>query len=366
MERAHGGPPQVCGHLAQLQAAFNKVTIASYTLPDHELSLAPKEAQSDSIRNQSLAERLFASEAVKYFENTMDGTDIVHLHNVWEPLLVGCSRIATKNDVPYVITPHGMLDPWSMSQKRWKKKLAMQLGRREMIENAKFIHVLNRDEEAGIRQLGIKNRCEIVPNGVTLESIDPFLDPTPALTKFPDLAGKPFVLFLSRLHYKKGLDLLAEATGKFFKSQPDWQLVVAGPDDGMEKKFHDQIKTLGIENRVHMTGPIYGDLKYSLLAACEFFCLPSRQEGFSVAILEALAASKPVVISTGCHFEEVGKAGAGLVTSLDTDEISECFVQLAKSQQTRHEMGQKSRVLVETEYTWDAVVKLLQERYEAT
>ena len=133
----------------------------------------------------------------------------------------------------------------------------------------------------------------------------------------------------------------------------------------MEEKFRNQIETMGIGDRVLMTGPIYGSLKYSLLSACEFFCLPSRQEGFSVAILEALAASKPVVITTDCHFNEVGEVGAGFVTSLDSGEIADRFGQLAQSKETRQSMGRIARSLVEEKYTWSAVVEMLQELYES-
>ena len=365
MERSQGGPPQVCSHLARLQSKTNDVTIASYTSPEQDLSLVPEGLKADWLGRYGLAEKLFAKGATNFIERRIAAVDVVHIHNVWESVLLASSRAAEKNDTSFVITPHGMLDPWSMSQKSAKKNLALMLGRRQMLENAKFIHVLNSEEEEGIRKLGIKNRCEIVPNGVTLDSIDPYLDINDAIEEFPELKGRPFILFLSRLHFKKGLDILADASSKFFETHPDWQLVVAGPDDGMEEKFRNQIETMGIGDRVLMTGPIYGSLKYSLLSACEFFCLPSRQEGFSVAILEALAASKPVVITTDCHFNEVGEVGAGFVTSLDSGEIADRFGQLAQSKETRRSMGRIARSLVEEKYTWSAVVEMLQELYES-
>ena len=362
-----GGPPQVCAALLDGLSETCDCKIAYYQEDDQVEKIAFRDSiQHVPIRpGRKLPHALLGSESTKLLRDAIETVDVVHIHNVWEPVILAAAKISHKAKIPYVVTPHGMLDPWSLSQKSWKKKLALQLGRRWMLENAKFIHVLNSQEEAGIRKLGIKNRCKIVPNGVTLNSIDPHLDASDAMEKFPSLKGRPFALFLSRLHFKKGLDILADASNKFFETHPDWQLVVAGPDDGMEEKFRNQIETMGIGDRVLMTGPIYGSLKYSLLSACEFFCLPSRQEGFSVAILEALAASKPVVITTDCHFNEVGEVGAGFVTSLDSGEIADRFGQLAQSKETRRSMGRIARSLVEEKYTWSAVVEMLQELYES-
>ena len=109
---------------------------------------------------------------------------------------------------------------------------------------------------------------------------------------------------MSRLHHGKGLDLLADAFASVNAAKPDVQLVVAGPDRGAQGPFLERIHRLGLASRVHVVGPLYDDAKKSALRDCSAYCLPSRQEAFSIAILEAMAAGAPCVISRACNFPE--------------------------------------------------------------
>ena len=169
---------------------------------------------------------------------------------------------------------------------------------------------------------------------------------------------------MSRLHHGKGLDYVADAFAGFSNLVDNVDLVVAGPDHGEQALFEAKIKQLNLQKRVHMVGPLYGERKYAALRDAMCFLLPSRQEGFSMAITEAMAFGLPVVISESCHFPEVADSGAGIVTPLDTEAIQEALVDMATDENSRKQMGQIGKTLVFNKYTWDAIASNIVAEYE--
>ena len=163
------------------------------------------------------------------------------------------------------------------------------------------------------------------------------------------------MLFLSRLHSKKGLDVLADAFTELSRRRMDVHLVVAGPDEGAEGDFVRRVTAAGVAPRVHVVGPLYGRDKLAALVDATCFCLPSRQEGFSVAITEALACGIPVVISESCHFPEVAAAQAGSVVPLEPTAVAGALEAILGEPELRTRMGQAGASLVRAHYTWDAI-----------
>jgi glycosyltransferase involved in cell wall biosynthesis len=205
---------------------------------------------------------------------------------------------------------------------------------------------------------------EIIPNGIYPREFDPL----PALGQFyaayPALKEKPYILFLSRVHYKKGLDYLADAFAKVAPAHPDVQLVIAGPDEGAAEPFQQAIASFGLSDRVHILGPIYGQNRFTALVDCACFCLPSRQEGFSIAILEAMACGRPVVITDACHFPEVAKVGAGEVVPLDAGALAGAIGHILSDRPKAEQMGQTGRDLVMKDYTWPSIARQLVDAYQ--
>lgn len=355
-----GGPPAVVLRIAAGQAALgHDVTVAHLPLPaDREPDFRRScDAVPGIARvrfatvDPAMATTLGRPRAAPSFGRC----DMLHIHGVWEPVLPACARWARAQGIPYCFVPHGMLDRWSMAQKKWKKRVALWLGWKAVLDRAAFLHVLNEDEGRGLAPLGLRAPFETIANGVFLSEIEPVPARGSFRAKRPELGNDPYVLFLSRLHFKKGLDHLADAFAILVREHPAVRLVVAGPDDGERAPFEARIAGHGLASRTHVVGPLYGRDKYEALADCAAFCLPSRQEGFSVAVTEALALARPVVISTECHFPEVAEVGAGAVTSLDPADVAKALARFIADPAMADAAGARGAALVRERFTWEAI-----------
>lgn len=346
---AAGGPPVVCGHMAAAEGRYGHtssvLTEAANGFPGH--------ARVVAVGSVPATAALFPTAARHAIGDALAGADLAHLHGVWDSLLVAAARQAHRCGIPYIVHPHGMLDPWSLAQRKWKKRLALALGVRWVLDRAAFIRALNRDEAELLRPLRLAPPVRVIPNGIELSDLAPA--PGELHQAVPTLGDRPYVLFLGRLHPKKGLDLLADAFARVAAAFPDLQLLVAGANDGARADFVARVEAASLSARVHLPGPLYGAAKWAALAGAACFCLPSRQEGFSVAVLEALASRVPVVISTECHFPEVAEAGAGVVTALSAQAVADGLMRVLTDPAAARAMGVAGRQLVETRYSWTQV-----------
>jgi glycosyltransferase involved in cell wall biosynthesis len=365
LDPVYGGPPVTAVRLACAQANLgHDVHILSYIHGDEadihdSLRQIPyiEKIKLSFLARPTLTEKVVGWSAKKTILKLFPGAHIVHLHGVWDTIIRVAANAARRLRIPYFLTPHGMLDSWSMEQKALKKKIALAICYRTIINNASCLHVLNSYEAELLAPLQTRAPYCIIPNGVFLEEIDNQMSDCSELLSQYSVNGAPFILFLSRLHYKKGLDYLANSFALLCKYNPDIHLVVAGPDFGAKKDFESLVSRHGLTNRVHLVGPIYGALKFSLLRAASCFCLPSRQEGFSIAILEALACALPVVISEECHFPEVNVHGAGVVTPLCVEDLANALRKVVENKEMREQMAIAGRRLVEDNFSWIRVAE---------
>jgi glycosyltransferase involved in cell wall biosynthesis len=234
---------------------------------------------------------------------------------------------------------------------------------------------LARAEEPALRALGTGASIEIIPNGVFAHE---FAD-LPARGAFRAAHGLgegPLVLFLSRLHHKKGLDLLADAWPQVLARVPSARLAVAGPDggDGSAQRFSEAVVRAGLQGSVSLVGPLYERDKLQALVDADVFCLPSRQEGFSIAILEALACATPVAITGECCFPEVAQApatapgepiGAGTITpALNAANVAQGLIRLLTEPARARAMGRNGRQMVLERFTWPSIAERMLEAYE--
>jgi glycosyltransferase involved in cell wall biosynthesis len=370
LDPSDGGPPAVVARLAAAQALEgHDVTIAAHTpaCTAAELSSAYdripgfRAVRQTFFEQNSLFERLSAAAALRSMPVRFGGADFVHLHGIWRPVLLRTAQYCYGAGLPYAITPHGMLKRWAMSQNRAKKTLGMSFGWRRALSQATFLHYLNSNERDEASELGLTTRTFIRPNGVSIAEMSAleFADPA-----FAAALPERYLLFLGRLHYSKGLDVLCEAFGRLAATHADLHLMIAGPDFGYEHRLRELIAQTAHGTRVHRIGSVFGANKLHLLRHALCLCQPTRQEGFSVVILEALASALPVVTTTQAHFPELQAAGAGFITELVPDAIAAAINTLILDANLRVRMGIAGRQLVTERYDWSAIARNMIETYE--
>ncbi|MDZ4831472.1 MAG: glycosyltransferase [Phycisphaerae bacterium] len=286
------------------------------------------------------------------------GAEWLQLHQIWHPMLRAVARWARENEVPYSMRPAGSLSRWMLEQKRWKKKVGLALGYRRMIDGAQFLQALNKDEAHAISIFKPRPPIETVSNGIFPEEIAPLPPGGVFRAQHERLASRRYVVSVGRLHYSKGYDVLVPAFARVAREVSDVDLVLIGPDGGKKSDLEAIAKTLGIAERVHLVGPVYGRNKFAALVDAACFCLPSRHEAFSNAITEALACGLPCVISPGAHFPEVAEVGAGMIVEIEEVAIAAALLSILRDQGRAQTMGERGRLLAHS-YLWPEIAERL-------
>ena len=287
-------------------------------------------------------------------QNLIKRSTGVHIHGLWEQSTLVSARLARSYNKPYLMSAHGMLEPWALKNKRVRKAVYAALVERANLRRANCLHALTRAEAADYRAFGLRNPIAVIPNGVEIPlnvSKEAFLK------QFPRLRGQRLLMFLSRIHFKKGLDMLCRAWASVAPRWPDSHLVLAGPDfENTQSRVESLIEHLGIKNRVTLTGMLKRDLKWSALKASECFVLPSYSEGLSVAVLEAMGVGVPVLITKQCNLPEVESSGCGWVIEPRAEELAVSLENvLSGSAASLGAMGANGQRLVAERYSWPVV-----------
>jgi glycosyltransferase involved in cell wall biosynthesis len=307
---------------------------------------------------------VLSSSLLKWLKLNLNAYDIVHTHNRFSPLIAQCELICRQQQVPYVSMPHGMLEPWSMAYNAWKKKLYFPLIDKPSLKQAAALHVLTRSEAINISNLGIKTPAHVIANGIHRRDFESMPSPEVLLGKFPQLRGKTLILFLAQIHQRKGLDLLAPAFATVQAHFPDSHLVVAGPESpGFLDTAKGFFREAGCSQSVTFTGMLAGELKFSALAAATIYVAPYYSEGFSMSILEGMAAGLPAVITTGCNFPEAGDAGVAKVVEADTEAMTVELLELLRVPERAKFLGVQARRFIFENYTWDAAAQKLKQLF---
>ena len=294
--------------------------------------------------------------------------DAVHVHELWHYAGFAACRAARKFGLPYVVSIHGALDGPVLRRKAARKWSYMKLVQRPILRSAAALHALTEAEAEQARRLCVAVPVAVVPNAVEAglgDAVDS-ADTAALRRRFAELDGKRVILFLGRLDQKKGLDVLVDSFIRVASRLPDVTLLVAGPDKGNTRSVMEQaLAAAGLDGRAVFAGLLQGSEKLAALACADVFVLPSRSEGFSVAVLEAMAAGLPVVISEHCYFPDVADRGAGVVVCVDIDEVADAICELLGDDRRRIESGRNGRGLVEERYCWPTVAQAFAELYDS-
>jgi poly(glycerol-phosphate) alpha-glucosyltransferase len=280
---------------------------------------------------------------------------LVHVHGLWMYPSVASLHWARRGR-PYVISPHGMLDPWAVKNSRWKKRLAGALYERRHLLGAACLHALSHAEAGAFRAYGLRNPVCVIPNGVEIPT-GRTAAPAPWKHKLPKDAL--VLLYVGRLHPKKGLETLLRSWSAVRRDakMSGWHLVIAGWDQGgHEQELRALASTEGLNESIHFIGPQFGKLKVACFQAADAFILPSVSEGLPMTVLEAWAHGLPVLMTRECNLPSGFEAGAALRIEPEAESISERLQFLFDmSDADRRVIGQRGLTLVTERHQWSTV-----------
>ncbi len=293
--------------------------------------------------------------------------DILHAHGIWMLPSAASAGWSKNQKKPNVISPRGMLDSWAVQNSVWKKRIAGWLYENAHLRRAACLHALCKAEVDAIHSYGLKNPICLIPNGVkipqeTISSLPSWKDNVPA--------GSKVLLYLGRLHPKKGLANLLQAWNAARKKEPrnaeNWYLVVAGWDqNGHENELRALCAKLCIENSVRFVGPQFAIDKCKTYFAADAFILPSFSEGLPMAVLEAWSYRLPVLMTSQCNLPEGFRAEAALQIEPESNSISCTLIELfVMADSERAAIGGRGCRLVETNFSWQKIAADMYSVYE--
>lgn len=266
----------------------------------------------------------------KWLKKNARSYDAVVLNGLWNYTSYGTWSALRTLDVPYYVCPHGMLDPWLKEVHpihHFFQMIFWTLFERKVLRDTKGIFFACEEERQVAQKgfLGDGSKGYVVGYGARDVSGDPDIQRDAFFSKFPQVRGRKIILFLSRIHPKKGLDLLIQAFARCADEFSSFDLLIAGPDNvGLKTKLVRLATELGIAARIHWTGMLTGDEKWGAFRSAEFFALPSHQENFGIAVVEAMALAVPVLITNKVNiWREVESYGAGRAVVDEIEGVSE-------------------------------------------
>lgn len=321
----------------------------------HEVTLAVVDCKQDNFYPVDERVRVVAIESVM---NGNEPFDLVHIHALWSPILHQVAKWARRHKIPIVWSPHGMLTPWAMNNKKWKKLLGWWLYQKWDLTRSELIHVTAQSEVADVRRMGLKNKIMVAPLGVEV-------DDKAKRMKRED--GKQVLLFVSRVQRKKGLFNLVQAWAQLpAETRMNWVVRIVGPDqEGHTAELKKLGAELSVENDFEFVGPKYGDDLTCEYASADLFVLPTHSENFGSVVIESLAHRVPVICTKGAPWEELETHKCGRWIDIGVEPLLKALTEaMAFSPIELQAMGERGRKLVEGKYTWHKVVRNILHLYK--
>lgn len=357
ISREGGGPSRSSQALV---AELNATGCETWLLSCHEGDVAWVEGVTHFVTPQG-GERL-----TNFFlrQFTAVKPDVVHLHGIWDWQIHLAAKVARALGIPYVVAPRGMLEPWSLAHKKWKKRLAMALYQRNDLNNAVALHATAHREAEQFRRLGFTQMIIESPNGVIVPTVE-----EKASTSSMNNHEFRRVVFVSRMHAKKGVLELVESWARV-KPQ-DWKCELVYTLNGEEERVYEakvkaRIKELGLETQFILTGPLNDDAKWAAYARANLFVLPTYSENFGIVVAEALWAGVPVITTKGTPWQELEVCRCGWWINLPPKASLDVALReaMALPRELLRTMGVRGRRLIEEKYTWKAVCEAMVEGYQ--
>lgn len=295
--------------------------------------------------------------------------DIAHIHALFSPVTSLAATVARRQKLPYILRPLGTLDPADLAKKKQVKQVYAALLEGPNIQGCAALHFTSDQEAKVSERFGAKPQDVVLPLGVVLPEFS--CSETEAKRQIqqrygiPD--GVPLVLFMSRIDPKKGLDLLLPALESLHQLGHRFHFVLCGgnpQDQGYVDSIGQQVENSVLKDCTTVTGFVTGDLKAQILQAADVFVLPSYYENFGIAVAEAMAAGKPVVISDQVHiWQDIKTSQSGWVTTCDQSDLTQNLIEALRDTSDRHQRGENGRKFARENYGWDAIATRMLDTY---
>lgn len=355
VSRVAGGIFEVERRLAQQIAALNQNEVQAFGTQDEF-------TQEDAAAWQPVNVLAFPTYGPRAFgwspalKQAFDANsaDVGHLHVLWMHTSLIMRSWSRHHRKPYITTLHGMLDPWALRNSRWKKVLSATFYERSCLNEAACVQAFSRNELDAARSFGLKNPICVIPNGIDIPQ--PCAEPAPW-----EANGKKTLLYLGRLHPKKGLLNLLGAWNKLrlasHASLKNWQLAIAGwSQGGHESELKELAADYDIQSAVKFLGPLYGNAKAAAYSHADAVVLPSFSEGLPMAVLEAWSYRKPVLMTPQCNLPEGTAASAAIEVEPQVETLAAGLGTLLDATDAeRMRMGERGWDLVNQKFTWPTV-----------
>ena len=313
---------------------------------------------------------MFSTQLMSYLRLHCAEFDIIHIHGLYRFPPTYAAYQARKQGVPHIIMPHGSLDPYLYKRSTWGSVL-LKRGYERLFDipnlnHANSIHYTAEEERRRASFLGLKAPSFVIPNGLNWDNFEQ-LPSRGAFRSKLELGDEPLVLFLGRLHFVKGLDLLVPAFAQVHQHCPEARLAIVGPDnDNYGNQVKSWVREQRLEQSVFFVDALDGAEVIQAYVDADVFVLPSYTEIFGMTVVEAMACKLPVVISDQVNIHnEVTESGGGLVTHCDVDEVAKGIAGLLGDADKRRSMGEAGRTFVRQQYSLDRIVARLAKEYEA-
>jgi glycosyltransferase involved in cell wall biosynthesis len=327
----------------------------------------PDGAGTVHLFHRQSSERLKASrELTSWLNGHAADYDLIQTHSNWNHPTNAACRAARRAGVPYIIRPCGMLSDYTWNRSKWKKRAYWWLRERRNLRHAAAFHVTSERERQEVLRLGVTAPVEVIPLGIGSDAFSAPAEPDWLRSQCPQAGSRPILLFLSRLHPKKGItDLLLPA---FAKLKADTFLAIVGGEDnhapGFLLQVKEQVDGLGLRDRVALLGSLPPARRWAAFDGADLFVLPSHAENFGIVVAEAMARGRPVVVSEGVQFaEQVIAARGGAVVRADVDELAATLDVWLSDVAIRVRAGVAGKKYIRQNLTWRRTAERLADLY---
>lgn len=297
----------------------------------------------------------YSSNLKKHLNSQISDIDIMHLHGVFMHTQYVSSVLAKNNNIPYIVTAHGMLEPWLFKDKAIKKGIYFNLILKKILSHSKFLHAITLFEKDSLFKLTNHKNIVEIPNFIEHSSIPKNLEYNPT---------EDYLLFLSRIHPVKGLDILIDAIAKIENKKI--KLKIVGTENNYSKILKLKCKQLGVESRIEFVGGVFGEEKYNLFANAKAFIAPSYSEAIGMVNLEAAISKTPVITTYNTGISPEWNKNGGLMINPNVEELTKAINEVVSfSSQERKQRGENLSNFVIENYSWEEKGYLWNELYQS-